>query len=467
MAKLFIDELELVLGNIAESGESSLGEGVVEKIEWLISESNQANLSETEQLIPDSIYDFLVETLKSVKPESNLLSELWEDTGEDTGLPAQGTGDESVDQHLARNPMLSIQTIKAWGTPELEKFYEVLEREEFPELFCSYKINGHGIRVVYKDGVLIKAYSRARASEGRDLTRQMINILGEECDALSQMGVVEIRGEVALPVNRLEEARKFNPELKSAFSAVSSLLKPSSTLEENLLLGFYAYAFYCDGHEGLISTKEDEYNFLLEAGFQVPGFFVLEDKYDILSVEDLLKSVVYEMESGYEAFGLFCDGVVVQINDMASFRMQPLEGKYSLGNVALKVGLWEQNLYSGVVRAIEFTKGKSKRSPVALVGTVIEGEVREDGLFDLNGDPLVSKNGLHVVDGIIIEEGVLTSQGNRVRRVPLYEPRNILRLDAYPGEGINFRYGGEAGVVPCFPDGRLLTEDAVQNLLGD
>lgn len=63
------------------------------------------------------------------------------------------------------------------------------------------------------------------------------------------------------------------------------------------------------------------------------------------------------------------------------------------------------------------------------------------------------------------ELGTLSSQGNRVRRVPLYEPKNILILDAYPGEPLYFRYGGEAGVVPCFPDGRLLKEDAVVDIV--
>ena len=63
------------------------------------------------------------------------------------------------------------------------------------------------------------------------------------------------------------------------------------------------------------------------------------------------------------------------------------------------------------------------------------------------------------------ELGVLTAQGNKVRNVPLYEPKNIMILDAYPGEPLNFRYGGEAGVVPCFPDGRLLTEDAAKDVL--
>ena len=63
--------------------------------------------------------------------------------------------------------------------------------------------------------------------------------------------------------------------------------------------------------------------------------------------------------------------------------------------------------------------------------------------------------------------GVVSTSGNKVRRIPLYEPNNIVILDAYPGSVINFRYGGEAGVVPCFEDGTPLTDGKVQAALVD
>ena len=42
---------------------------------------------------------------------------------------------------------------------------------------------------------------------------------------------------------------------------------------------------------------------------------------------------------------------------------------------------------------------------------------------------------------------------------------NILVLDAFRGYILNFRYGGEAGVVPCFDDGTPLIDGRVQNVL--
>ena len=65
------------------------------------------------------------------------------------------------------------------------------------------------------------------------------------------------------------------------------------------------------------------------------------------------------------------------------------------------------------------------------------------------------------------ELGVLTASGNKVRRVPLYEPNNMLLLKAFVGNPIHFRYGGEAGVVPCYSDGTPLTTGKVKAMFED
>ena len=65
------------------------------------------------------------------------------------------------------------------------------------------------------------------------------------------------------------------------------------------------------------------------------------------------------------------------------------------------------------------------------------------------------------------ELGVITAGGNRVRKVPLYEPNNVLMLDAYIGNNLFFRYGGEAGVVPCFEDGTPLIKGKINKMLED
>jgi len=430
-------EIQEMLSYLDLNGVDGLDDSRIELLEKIILDCNESMNDLEAVQVADSIYDTLYQALKEVKPSSGVFAHIWEE---------EGTITDYTDL-LIKNPMMSIETAKSYSCDEFQKF---IARMPFStSYFASFKVNGHGIRVVYENGYLVSATSRARSGNpARDLTKHMKILLGGYNDSLVDYGLVELRGEIALKLDRLEEARVFNPSIKSAFSGVSSLIKPSASEEEVSLLSFLCYGFIVDGFS--FDTKEDEYLAIQEAGFDTPEFMLIEE----LAQEDLestVHDIVSTFEEAYEEFGYFCDGVVLELNDRNEFLSQGTEKKHNLGNIALKVGVWEQSQYCGIVNKIIWTKGKNKLSPVAIVSDEL-GDLVEDE----DGKPLN-----------LNEIGVLTAQGNRVKRVPLYEPKNIMILDAYVGEPLYFRYGGEAGVVPCFPDGRLLGEDAVKEILTD
>jgi DNA ligase (NAD+) len=434
-----MENFDLRLSNILElidaDGVAGFDDSKVEELEALINECNTRQKgSEYANQVADSIYDTLYDMLKQVKPESGILSEIWEDDGDIT---------EYTDL-LVKHPMMSIETIKSYDSKELSDWVDSMPDET--GYFASFKINGHGIRVVYKDGYLVSATSRARSSAGRDLTEHMKIILGDYNEELADYGLVELRGEVCLKLDKLEQAREFNPAIKSAFSAVSSLIRPSATQEEVELLDFLCYGFLKD--DFFFEDREEEFQMISACGFKTPEYLLIEScsKYDLM---ETIHSIVETFEEAYDEFGYFCDGVVLEVNNRDLFSELGTEGNHNKGNIALKVGLWKQDLYSGYVQKIIWTKGKSKLSPVAIVA-----DEPYKALFDYDGN-IVNMEDM----------GVLTAQGNSVKRVPLYEPKNIMILDAYEDELLCFRYGGEAGVVPCFPDGRTLNEDAAMNIL--
>ena len=426
--------IEDMLSFIDTYGESGFDDSQVEKLEEIILDCNSEMSGTATNAVADSIYDVLYDMLKTVKPTSGILSEIWEEDGDIVDYT----------ELLNKNPMMSIETAKSLDCKAIIDFMNRMPDET--GYFASYKINGHGIRVVYQNGNLVSATSRARSSAGRDLTGHLKVILGEYQESLADYDMVELRGELCLPINRLSEAREFNPVIKSAFSAVSSLIKPSATAEEVSLLDFLCYGFIMDGCE--FDTREEEFQFISKLGFKVPENMLIESEYKS-EFFSMVEAIIQGFEDSYEDFGYFCDGVVLEVNDRKLFNELGSSGNHNNGNIALKVGLWEQCSYSGYVQKILWTRGKSKLSPVAIVAD--------------SPDMLIEDE-----DGDIVnmeELGVLTAQGNKVRRVPLYEPKNLLILDAYPGDVVYFRYGGEAGVVPCFPDGRLLKEDAAKDIM--
>lgn len=385
----------------------------IEKLEDFIIQCNSAE-AEGKELVPDSVYDEVKELLKSAKPDSPVLSQIW----------SEDSGDEitDIDRFLMENPMVSIQTIKDMSSKDLDTFVSLLPNEPV-KMLASLKMNGHGIRIIYKNGHLIKARSRGRSSNGRDITHQLIVMLGEYNENLSKYGLVEVRGEVLLPYANMEKAKVYNPTIKSAFSGVSSMLRDSASDEEIKLLRFVGYNIFLD--EEHFETLTDKYIFIEKMGFETP--MAIQLSASKLTFRKMVYPLLERMK-GYiddgngNTYPYYTDGVVVAIDNNELFKQVGMADNHHYGNVALKMGFWEQNIYSATIQSIIWKRGKNKLSPVARI------------------------------------EDTLTGTGNTVRNVPLYNPYNLLLLEAYPNRTIYFRYGGEAGVVPCFSDGRGITE---------
>jgi len=438
----------------------------IEKLEDYIRDANTvANMKTGETLVVDAIYDEMIDVLKSIYPESELLTELWE------------TGDESNTEGakytalLEKNPMKSIQTVKSLDSKEMQDYLDVYP-DEPTTLHFSTKLNGWGIRLVYQDREFVSATSRARASAGRDLTRQLSVIL--ERDGLLELpdtvgdGLVEIRGELVLPLYNLQSAREFNPTIVSAFSGVSSMARDSASDEEVSLLDFVAYKLFIDGLE--FDTQEELYLFLEDdLGFKTPTYWIVDDveKDELLeTLEDTLEEIASDIFDEEEPYDYFTDGIIVQVNDYDTYHSMGDGTKYDMGNIALKIGNWRQDNYFGYVQYIEYSKGKSKLSPVAIISARpndAEFEIHgnyykgiDDVLTDYDLEAGNINLAVHVTN--YKELGVATASGNSVKRVPLYEPVNLFRLNVKPNSVLHFKYGGEAGVVPCFEDGSLLKE---------
>lgn len=450
------------LGFCDLNGVEALDSSQVEKLERIIEACNNS-ANKGEQLVVDAIYDRLMEILRQVAPESELCKYIWEDSSEELD-----ENDDS-DRLFLANPMYSIRTCKSYNCDEILDFVKRLPDNKEFEAHISIKENGHGIRVVFKNGELYKARSRARSSAGRDLTHQASIFLYEQgvdsIPDLEGMDYCEIRGEMVLPFSNLEEAKKFNPDIKSAFSAVASMSRDSATDDEIKLLHFIAYSIYSDDLDFV--SKEDEYTYLESLGFETPMSWVVGGLTKDTLLEEL-PSIISDCEeavkpddNGQNGYDYYSDGVVFELNDRDLFREMGSDGtKYKYGNIALKVDYWKQDFYTGVVQTILWTKGKSKLSPVAIVS-----EDADMIRFKDYGDHAYITS-LDEIDNPK-ELGVLTAGGNKVTRVPLYEPNNMLMLQAYKGEVVNFRYGGESGVIPCFPDGTPLVDGKLSQMFND
>lgn len=448
------------LGFCDMNGIDAIQDDKVQELEEYI-HACQESASQGIELVADAIYDRLMEILSKVNPESELCKYIWEDSVDEL---------DDSDELFKRNPMYSIRTCKSYDCQEIADFQSLMPEDESITAHVSVKLNGHGIRLKFHNGAFVNARSRARSSAGRDITNQLkvlMDMYGtESIPDLEDFDWCEIRGEWVLPFENLDEARKYNPQIVSAFTGVSSMGRDSATPEEWGLLRFVAYKFVADGVE--FTSKSEEYEFLEQLGFETPLYWVIEDIYkeDFIST---LKDIVSDCESavkpddtGENGYQYYTDGLVFEINDTNTFKSFGDDGsKYNLGNLALKVGYWKQDMYVGYVQTILWMRGKTKISPVAIIAE--EPDIIT--FKDLGDHPYtLDKSEIENYDKL----GVVTAGGNKVRRVPLYEPNNILMLEAFVGLPLHFRYGGESGVTPCFPSGAaLLSEKIAVNLSTD
>lgn len=353
-------------------------------------------------LVTDAQYDDYISLLKQVKPESEALSRNWE--AADNEL-------DNYDLYLQRYGMKSIRTIM--DLSELEYFKKIAFNNGNINLMASSKINGYGVRLVYKYGRLISASTRGRYKKGRDITRHMKIVAPELIDDLVEVPLAEIRGELYVDLNTFESIRHI---VKTPLSAVTSLSRESATESDIKMLSFRAYQIFSDDLE--FENLSDKFMFLTSCGFNTPfGMTINDISYDEFdeAIDGIIEAFTQKVESG--AIDYDNDGIVVAINNVEEFNSLGNEGNTMLGNFALKVGHWEQNVYSARIVSVEWCYGKRYITPKAIV------------------------------------DGVITRNGAKVTNVPLYNLGVMQDNSYYPGHDVYFKFGGETGVTLTRPDG--------------
>lgn len=353
-------------------------------------------------LVTDAVYDYLVRLLKQLKPDSYVLRRNWEVDDFEYG---------EYDSLLQKYGMKSITTVQSLA--DLNKFREALG-DRTVDMIASVKLNGHAVRAVYYYGRLVSGSTRGRRKKGRDITRHLRAVLPNVVKAWENIKLVEVRGEMLVPLEKFERLRDI---LKTPLSAVTSLLRDSVTDEELQYLECVCYKVLTENNELGLNTLEQEMEHLQMCGFRTPERVIVEGV-NIFNLNEVVEQVLNYFDSIYDRLRYATDGVVMAVNDNETFYGLGVDGNVYLGNFALKMGPhWESNVYKSIIREIVWVPGKTYITPKAII------------------------------------EPVITVTGATVTNVPLYNVWVMERLKLIPGNEIYFRFGGETGVTLVAPDG--------------
>ena len=266
---------------------TSMSELSVAELETAVSHHNRLYWVENSPVLPDPVFDQLVETLRSVAPTSPVLDLI--------GAAELGFGDKI--EHEA--PMLSLD--KAYDEATVIKWSERFEGE----LVGSPKIDGIACSIRYDaTGQLALSATRGDGVRGEVITENVKRI--KSIPNRIEGGAVEVRGEVYMPLSVFKSYEKQYANPRNL--AAGALKQKDPDASEAYALSFFAYGLEGEEHDTEIARFER-----LEAMGFTPVPYEFLKREEIQSFYDKIEGARSEID--YEL-----DGVVFRANSTAEQR---------------------------------------------------------------------------------------------------------------------------------------------------
>ena len=286
--------------------------------------------------IGDDTYDALLDELRALEAENPELRT--------PDSPTQRVGApplERFEQVEHAEPMLSLanarneEELRAWET----RLANYLKRLDITGSQFSYttepKIDGLAMSLTYEDGVFTRGATRGDGRVGEDVTQNLRTIGAIPLSIEDAPPLVEVRGEVYLPIaefKALNERRAEAGEPTFANprnSAAGSIrqLDPSLAAERPLSIWCYGTG----ATRGLdFATHSEEIEWLRERGFKVNP-----DTDHHAGIDSVVKRCRW-WEERREALDYEIDGVVVKVDERALWRELGVVGREPRWAIAWK-----------------------------------------------------------------------------------------------------------------------------------
>ena len=364
-----------------------------ERIEELVSTLNKANVEyylNDNPTLTDNEYDSLLMELFKLEeeyPEYKLPES-----------PTSSVGTkilDSFDKITHGTPMFSLADV--FNEDEVEAFVTKVEKEiENPEFVCELKMDGLGVNLTYKNGLMVSAATRGDGVTGEDITNNFKTIkyvpvkLNEPID-------LEVRGEIYMTKKSFELANKKrlengeepfqNPRNAAAGSArqLDSRIAKERKLDTVL---YHVPNTTCDTHYETLNKLEK---------LGLPINHNSRKVHNFQEIKDFIKEWTEKRPSlPYEI-----DGIVIKLNDIKGQRKMGNTAKYPRWAVAYKFPAEK------VVTQLEdiiFTVGRTGQitpnavlSPIKVAGSTIRRAT-------LHNESYIREKDLRIGDFVVIHK---------------------------------------------------------------
>lgn len=273
--------------------------------------------------VPDAEYDRRYDELAALEEEHPELAAPDSPT-QRVGAPAS----ERFRKVRHLEPMGSLEKVTTeeavakWTDDVRRRLGAAVENGDEPVAFVlEPKIDGLAINLTYEDGVFVRGATRGDGIQGEDVTPNLRTIpaipLRMQGDAPA--GVVEVRGEVYMPLSGFRELnerlagtkQKLAPNPRNA--AAGSLRQKDSSITASRPLSFWAYAI--GAAEGLaLDSHWETLAWLREHGFPTNPFAERLE-----SVEEVVRRSL-EWERRRTELDYEIDGIVIKVDSLEQQR---------------------------------------------------------------------------------------------------------------------------------------------------
>ncbi|MFA8998099.1 hypothetical protein ACEI87_10510 [Clostridioides difficile] len=265
---------------------------------------------------------------------------------------------------------------------------------EIFDINYTLKVQGFFVNLIYENGIYITCNTLMGFIDKNTLTECITMIVPRYIKELTKYKA-RILGYFTISKISFEYLKMINSNIKDVSDAILFIFKNYSNSNLHNFLEFIVYDIY-PKNLSLDNINKD---------FNVMATYSREVTKDIFLNE--IKEISKELEEKYSFWEYFSDGILITSNKLHNLKL------------LFKIDSWKAKTYSSVIRDIIWCYSSNGIIPCAEI------------------EPLLFNNTV-------------------IKYINLYSPNNVLILDAYVKENLNFLYIHDNIIVPVTKDGQLL-----------
>lgn len=323
----------------------------------VLNDASRAYYAKDREIMSNFEYDRLYDELEALEKETGVVL---------ANSPTVSVGYEAVDElpkerHLS--PMLSLGKTKS--REELQEW--LLDKEGL----LSWKLDGLTIVLTYQGGQLVKAVTRGNGEVGEVITNNARTFQNLPLSVQYQ-GELILRGEAVITYDDFE---KINAEIEDAEAKYKnprnlcsgSVRQLNNEITAKRKVRFFAFALVKAEGVDFENSREKQFHFLKEQGFEVVEYHKVDRNTILAQIEDFAEKV--------QKYNVPSDGLVLIYEDIAYGQSLGRTAKFPRDSIAFK---WADEIRETTLQDIEWSPSRTGLinpvaifEPVELEGTTV------------------------------------------------------------------------------------------------